>query len=101
LTDVKCDASVELERWNAEAELWPAKAQLAQARLRAQCDRQMGALRDIRQRAEQHLRRILSSSSAAAWEDIERGTDRAWEELRSSFERAREEFENVARKDAA
>lgn len=82
----------DLDRWNAQAGEWEAKARVAQTEMRAVYEQQLGALRHQREQAAQSLAE-MQTASAAAWQDMARGADQAWQQLREAFERARAEFE--------
>lgn len=79
------DLKERLDRWNAEAAKWEARA--ARAR-----EDQLAAFNARRDEALYQLK-LLEKASSAAFEDAARGAEGAWRALSQAFEDARAHFE--------
>ncbi len=82
----------QLDRWNADMEVWEAKAKSAQEDAKKRYEEQLKVLAEQREKAQYNLR-LLESASAAAWTEISRGADEAWERMREAVAQARTHFE--------
>jgi uncharacterized coiled-coil DUF342 family protein len=82
----------QLDEWNAEAARWEAKAKAAQASMRADYEKQLGAFRHQRDQALEQMRKV-QASSGEAWQELVRGTDEAWGKMRDAVEKARSRFQ--------
>lgn len=81
-----------LDDWNADLARWEIKAKATQTDARAEYERRIDALRQQRDGAVDHLKRI-QSSAGDAWVELARGADEAWEKIREAFEKARSHFQ--------
>lgn len=84
------DLKERLDRWNAEAAKWEARA--ARAR-----EDQLAAFKARRDEALYQLK-LLEKASSAAFEDAARGAEAAWRALSQAFDDARAHFEKAPRK---
>ena len=83
---------VQLDQWNAEAQKWEAKAQGAQATMKAEYEKQLRTLHSRRDEAMVQLK-LLQGASTDAWQDMMKGTDQAVKSMQEAFNRARSHFE--------
>ena len=81
------DLKERLDRWNAQAAKWEARA--ARAR-----EDQLAAFNARRDEALYQLK-LLEKASSAAFEDAARGAEGAWQALSQAFDDARAHFEKV------
>jgi len=82
----------QLDQWNSEISKWEEKTRVAQAKLKADYDKQLTVFRSRRDDAMQQLRKV-QSASGEAWMDMMRGADDAWARLSDAFSKARSHFE--------
>ncbi|HMK13760.1 MAG TPA: hypothetical protein VK460_01930 [Burkholderiales bacterium] len=82
----------QLDQWNSEITKWEAKTRSAQAKMKADYENQLKALRSRRDDAMTQLRQV-QAASGEAWMDMMRGADEAWARLRDAFSKARSHFE--------
>jgi uncharacterized coiled-coil DUF342 family protein len=85
------DLKVKLDEWNAEITRLEAKAQAAQADMKAEYNRQVETLKE-RQRETQQRMEELQTSSESAWEDMKAGVESAWHSMEKAIEDARARF---------
>jgi hypothetical protein len=82
----------QLDEWNAQAAKWEAKAQDAQASMKAEYDKQLNLLNSRRDEAMYQLK-LLQGASTDAWQDMMKGADQAVKSMQEAFNRARSHFE--------
>jgi hypothetical protein len=82
----------QLDQWNAEAAKWEAKAKEAQAHMKAEYEKQLGAVNSRRDEALYQMK-LLQNASLDAWQDMMSGTENAWKNLHEAFSKARSHFE--------
>ena len=82
----------QLDRWNAEAAQWEARAAVAKSDARAKYGAQLDAFHAWREEARYTLR-LLESASASAWKDLRNGADDVWDRMRDAMNAARTHFE--------
>jgi hypothetical protein len=82
----------QLDQWNAESKKWEAKAQGAQATMKAEYEKQLKTLHGRRDEAMYQLK-LLQGASTDAWQDMMKGTDQALKSMQEAFNRARSHFE--------
>jgi lipid II:glycine glycyltransferase (peptidoglycan interpeptide bridge formation enzyme) len=82
----------QLDQWNAEAEKWEAKANEAQAGMKAEYEKQLAAVNSRRDEALYQMK-LLQGASLDAWQDMMRGTEEAWKNMQEAFNKARSHFE--------
>lgn len=82
----------QLDQWNAEAAKWEAKAQAAQASMKAEYEKQLNLLNSRRDEAMYQLK-LLQGASTDAWQDMMKGSDQALKSMQEAFNRARSHFE--------
>ena len=82
----------QLDQWNAESRKWEAKAQGAQATMKAEYEKQLKTLHSRRDEAMYQLK-LLQGASTDAWQDMMKGTDQALKSMQEAFNRARSHFE--------
>ena len=83
---------VQLDQWNSEAKKWEAKAQGAQATMKAEYEKQLKTLHSRRDEAMYQMK-LLQGASTDAWQDMMKGTDQALKSMQEAFNRARSHFE--------
>jgi hypothetical protein len=82
----------QLDQWNAESKKWEAKAQQAQASMKAEYEKQLSQLHSRRDEAMYQLK-LLQGASAGAWQDMMKGADQALRNMHEAFNKARSHFE--------
>lgn len=82
----------QLDQWNAEAKKWEAKAQVAQATMKVEYDKQLNTLHSRRDEAMYQLK-LLQGASTDAWQDMMKGADQAWKSMQEAVNKARSHFE--------
>jgi lipid II:glycine glycyltransferase (peptidoglycan interpeptide bridge formation enzyme) len=82
----------QLDQWNAESKKWEAKAQQAQASMKAEYQKQLSQLHSRRDEAMYQLK-LLQGASAGAWQDMMKGADQALRNMHEAFNKARSHFE--------
>jgi hypothetical protein len=82
----------QLDQWNAEAAKWESKAQVAQASMKAEYEKQLNLLNSRRDEAMYQLK-LLQGASTDAWQEMMKGTDQAVKSMQEAFNRARSHFE--------
>ncbi|MCB2180534.1 MAG: coiled coil domain-containing protein [Desulfobulbaceae bacterium] len=85
----KLDA--QLKEWNAQIDLFKAKADTAKAEAKVGYYTKIEALQHKRDSAKAKLRE-LQAAGDEAWEDIKSGTEKAWEEVKTAFHDAASKF---------
>jgi len=82
----------QLDQWNAESKKWEAKAQTAQAAMKAEYEKNLAQLRGRRDEAIAQLKKV-QGASGEAWHDMMKGADAAWKSMQEAFDKARSNFE--------
>jgi lipid II:glycine glycyltransferase (peptidoglycan interpeptide bridge formation enzyme) len=82
----------QIDQWNAESKKWEAKAQGAQATMKAEYEKQLKTLQSRRDEAMYQLK-LLQGASTDAWQDMMKGADQAWRNMHDAFNKARSHFE--------
>ncbi|HXZ95550.1 MAG TPA: hypothetical protein VEG37_00660, partial [Burkholderiales bacterium] len=77
---------------NSEITKWEGKTKAAQAKVKADYDKQLKVFQSRRDEAMQQLRKV-QAASGEAWMDMMRGADEAWARLSEAFSKARSHFE--------
>jgi len=84
-----------LDEWNAEIDKLEGRAREVQADVQAdvqaQYDRQLTALRELRDDAQKKYSE-MQSTTAEAWDVMIQGTEKAWQAWGNAFENARSKF---------
>ena len=80
-----------LDEWNAEIDKLESNARNAQADAKAQYDKQLEALREMRDDAQTKFSE-MQDATADAWDMMVQGTEKAWQVWGSAFESARSKF---------
>ena len=80
-----------LDEWNAEITKLESNARNAQAEAKAQYDKQLEALREMRDDAQTNLSE-MQKATAEAWDVMLQGSEKAWQAWGSAFENARSKF---------
>ena len=80
-----------LDEWNAEITKLESNARNAQAEAKAQYDKQLEALREMRDDAQTNLSE-MQKATAEAWDVMLQGSEKAWQAWGSAFETARSKF---------
>lgn len=83
---------VQLDQWNADAKKWEAKAQGAQATMKAEYEKQLKTVHSRRDEAMVQLK-LLQGASTDAWQDMMKGADQAWKNMHEAFTKARSHFD--------
>ena len=81
----------QLDQWNAEMAKWESQAAQAQASMRAEYEKQLGAIRQHQDQAREQLRKV-QAASGDAWMELSRGADEVWTAMRKAFEKASAQF---------
>ena len=81
----------QLNQWNAEIDKLEGNARKAQADAKTQYDKQLEALREMRDDAQTKFNE-MQKTSAEAWDVMVKGTEKAWQAWGSAFEDARSKF---------
>ena len=81
-----------LDRWNADAAKWEARASVARADMKKQYAKQLETLRERREEALYNLN-LVEKASATAWQDLTRGADEAWDRMQEAIKAASSHFE--------
>jgi len=82
---------VKLDEWNAEIGKLESNAREAQADAKAQYDKQLESLREMRDDAQKKYSE-MQNATAEAWDVMLQGTEKAWNAWASAFEDARSKF---------
>lgn len=82
---------VKLDEWNAEIGKLESNAREAQADAKAQYDKQLESLREMRDDAQKKFSE-MQNATAEAWDVMLQGTEKAWNAWASAFEDARSKF---------
>jgi len=77
-----------LDEWNAEIDKLESVARSAQADAKAQYDKQLEALREMRDDAQSKFSE-MQNATTEAWDVMAKGTEQAWQAWGSAFEKAR------------
>ncbi len=80
-----------LDDWNAEIDKLEEHARQAQADAKAQYDKQVESLREMRDEAQSKFSEMQNASNEA-WDVMLQGTEKAWQAWASAFEDARSKF---------
>ncbi len=80
-----------LDEWNAEIDKLESKAHEAQANAKAQYEKQLVAMREMRDDAQTKFSEMQKATDEA-WDVMLRGTEKAWQTWASAFEKARSKF---------
>jgi len=80
-----------LDEWNAEIDKLESNARRAQADARVQYDKQLEALREMRDDAQAKFSE-MQNTTTEAWDVMVKGTEKAWQAWGSAFENARSKF---------
>ena len=82
---------VKLDEWNAEIDKLESTAHQAQSDAKVQYDKQLEALREMRDDAQTKFSE-MQNTTAEAWDVMVKGTEKAWQAWGSAFENARSKF---------
>jgi len=82
----------QIDQWNAESKKWEAKAQVAQASMKAEYEKQLNQLNSRRDEAMYQMK-LLQGASTDAWQDMMKGADQAVKSMQEAFNRARSHFD--------
>jgi hypothetical protein len=82
---------VKLDEWNAEIDKLESDARQAQADAKVQYDKQLEALREMRDDAQAKFSE-MQNTTTEAWDVMVKGTEKAWQTWGSAFENARAKF---------
>ena len=82
----------QIDQWNVESKKWEAKAQVAQASMKVEYEKQLSNLNSRRDEAMYQMK-LLQGASTDAWQDMMKGTDQAVKSMQEAFNRARAHFE--------
>ena len=80
-----------LDEWDAEIDKIESSARKAQADTKAQYDKQLESLREMRDDAQRKYSE-MQNATAEAWDVMLQGTEKAWQAWASAFEDARSKF---------
>ena len=80
-----------LDEWNAEIDKLESNARQAQADAKVQYDKQLEALREMRDDAQTKFSE-MQNATTEAWDVMVQGTEKAWQAWGSAFENARSKF---------
>jgi HPt (histidine-containing phosphotransfer) domain-containing protein len=80
-----------LDEWNAEIHKLESNARQAQAEAKVEYDKQLEALRVMRDDAQTKFSE-MQNTSAEAWDVMVQGTEKAWQAWSNAFENARSMF---------
>ncbi len=80
-----------LDEWNAEIDKLEGYARQAQADAKTQYDKQLEALREMRDDAQTEFSE-MQNTTAEAWDVMAKGTEQAWQAWSSAFDSARTKF---------
>ena len=80
-----------LDEWNAEIDKLESNARQVQADAKAQYDKQLESLREMRDEAQRKYGE-MQSTTAEAWDVMVQGTEKAWHAWANAFENARSKF---------
>jgi predicted RNase H-like nuclease (RuvC/YqgF family) len=78
-----------IDEWNAEINRLNAKADQAEANMRAEYHDEIGKLKRFRDDAKQKLQKILESKEDV-WEELKKGADKAYNAMNEALSSARE-----------
>ncbi|HUL56282.1 MAG TPA: hypothetical protein VLT60_04755 [Usitatibacter sp.] len=84
------DLKSSLDRWNAEAAKWEARAEQSR-------DAYLAAYHAKRDEALYQLK-LLEKASSSAYDDVAKGTDLAWKALSEAYDKALTHFEKPSSK---
>ena len=90
-TAYKQKMRAQLNEWNAQAHLWEAKLENAEASVKVQAAEQLHELRGKLQAASEKMKE-LETSSGDAWDQIKVTADRVWDELKLGVAAAQSKF---------
>jgi DNA anti-recombination protein RmuC len=82
---------VKLDEWNAEISKLEDHARQAQADAKAQYDKQLESLREMRDEAQRKFSEMQDATNEA-WDVMLQGTEQAWQAWTSAFDDARSKF---------
>ncbi len=82
---------VKLDEWNAEIDKLESNARQAQADAKVQYDKQLEALREMRDDAQTKFSE-MQNTTTEAWDVMLRGTEKAWEAWTNAFAEAQSKF---------
>jgi len=77
-----------LDEWNAEIDKLESNARQVQADAKAQYDKQLESLREMRDDAQSKYSE-MQNATAEAWDAMVQGTEKAWQTWANAFEDAR------------
>lgn len=80
-----------LDEWNADIDKLESKTREAQASAKAQYEKQLVAMREMRDDAQKKFSEMQKASDEA-WDVMLKGTEKAWQTWASAFEKARSKF---------
>ncbi len=84
-----------LDEWNAEIDKLESNARQAQADAKLQYDKQLEALREMRDDAQTKFSE-MQNTTADAWDAMLQGTEKAWETWTNAFAEARSKFTSTS-----
>ena len=80
-----------LDEWNAEIDKLESNAHQAQADAKVQYDKQLEALREMRDDAQTKFSE-MQNTTAEAWDVMLQGTEKAWKAWTNAFAEAQSKF---------
>ncbi len=80
-----------LDEWNAEIDKLESNARQAQADAKVQYDKQLEALREMRDDAQTKFSE-MQNTTAEAWDVMLQGTEKAWKAWTNAFAEAQSKF---------
>jgi chromosome segregation ATPase len=80
-----------LDEWNAEIDKLESNARKAQAGAKAQYDKQLALLREMRDDAQKNFSE-MQNATTEAWDVMLQGTEKAWHAWINAFDDARSKF---------
>ena len=84
-----------LDEWNAEIDKLESNAGRAQADAKVQYDKQLAALREMRDDAQTKFSE-MQNTTAEAWDVMLQGTEKAWETWANAFAEAQSKFTSTS-----
>jgi hypothetical protein len=81
----------QLKEWNAQIDLFKAKADRAKAEAKIDFYKTIDILQGKEEEARAKLKE-LKTAGDAAWEDVKKGVDKAWAEIKSAYKDAASRF---------
>ena len=85
------DFKTKLDEWNAEIRKLESSARQAQTDAKAQYDKQLESLREMRDDAQKKYSE-MQNTTAEAWDVMFRGTEKTWKAWANAFAEAQSKF---------